>query len=56
MSLEFILMVVIMLAERLGLHSKNSSIPPSQDKNRKNRLIKKAINLLVVKQDIKVQP
>jgi transposase len=35
MSLELILMVVVMLAERLGLHSKNSSIPPSKDPNRK---------------------
>lgn len=34
-SLELILMVVIMLVERLGLHSKNSSIPPSKDPNRK---------------------
>lgn len=34
-SLELILMVVVMLAERLGLHSKNSSIPPSKDQNRK---------------------
>ncbi|MCP3699739.1 MAG: IS66 family transposase, partial [Aliivibrio sp.] len=34
MSLELLLMVVIMLAERLGLHSKNSSIPPSKDPNR----------------------
>lgn len=35
MSLELILIVVVMLAERLGLHSKNSSIPPSKDPNRK---------------------
>ena len=34
-SLEFILMVVVLLAERLGLRSKNSSIPPSKDPNRK---------------------
>ncbi len=34
-SLELILMVVVMLAERLGLHCKNSSIPPSKDPNRK---------------------
>ena len=34
-SLELILMVVVMLVERLGLHSKNSSIPPSKDPNRK---------------------
>ena len=33
-SLELILMVVAMLVERLGLHSKNSSIPPSKDPNR----------------------
>ena len=33
-SLELILMVVVMLVERLGLHSKNSSIPPSKDPNR----------------------
>ena len=35
MSLELILIVVVMLAERLGLNSKNSSIPPSKDPNRK---------------------
>ncbi|MCP4326365.1 MAG: hypothetical protein GY787_31920 [Alteromonadales bacterium] len=28
-SVEFILMAVVMLAEHLGLHSNNSSIPPS---------------------------
>ena len=33
-SLELILMVVAMLVERLGLHSKNSNIPPSKDPNR----------------------
>ena len=42
MSLELILMVVIMLAERLGLHSKNSSILPSQDQNRKKSSNKKS--------------
>jgi transposase len=36
-SLELILMVIIMLTERLGLHSKNSSIPPSDDPNRKKK-------------------
>jgi len=34
-SLELILIVVVMLAQRLGLNSKNSSIPPSKDPNRK---------------------
>ena len=34
-SLELILIVVVMLTERLGLNSKNSSIPPSKDPNRK---------------------
>lgn len=36
-SLELILMVIIMLTERLGLNSKNSSIPPSDDPNRKKK-------------------
>jgi len=36
-SLELILMVILMLTERLGLHSKNSSIPPSEDPNRKKK-------------------
>lgn len=35
MSIEMILMVVVMLSEKLGLNSKNSSIPPSKDCNRK---------------------
>lgn len=34
MSIELILMVVIMLANKLGLNSQNSSIPPSIDINR----------------------
>ena len=36
-SLELILVVILMLTERLGLHSKNSSIPPSEDQNRKKK-------------------
>ncbi|WP_210725555.1 hypothetical protein [Candidatus Colwellia aromaticivorans] len=35
MSIELILMVVVLLANKLGLNSQNSSIPPSQDVNRK---------------------
>ncbi len=35
MSIEHIL--VVMLASKLGLNSKNSSIPPSKDINRKNK-------------------
>ena len=34
-SIELILMVVVLLAQRLGLNSNNSSIPPSKDNNRK---------------------
>jgi len=34
MSIELILVVVVMLASKLGLNSKNSSIPPSKDINR----------------------
>jgi transposase len=34
-SIELILMVVVLLAQRLGLFSQNSSIPPSKDGNRK---------------------
>lgn len=34
-SIDLILMVVLMLADKFGLHSQNSSIPPSQDINRK---------------------
>ena len=56
MLLELILMVVVMLAERLGLHSKNSSIPPSKDPNRKKNQKEVGINLLAVKQAIKEQP
>ena len=55
-SLELILMVVVMLAERLGLHSKNSSIPPSKDPNRKKNQKQKVMNLLAVKKGIKVLP
>lgn len=36
MSVELILVVVVMLASKLGLNSNNSSIPPSKDINRKN--------------------
>lgn len=35
MSIELILMIVTLLAQKFGLNSKNSSIPPSQDSNRK---------------------
>jgi transposase len=31
MSIELILVVVVMLAGKLGLNSQNSSIPPSKD-------------------------
>jgi transposase len=34
-SIELILMVVVLLAQRLGLNSNNSSIPPSKDSHRK---------------------
>jgi transposase len=34
-SIELILMVMVLLAPRLGLNSNNSSIPPSKDSNRK---------------------
>jgi transposase len=34
-SIELILLVVVLLAQRLGLNSQNSSIPPSKDSNRK---------------------
>lgn len=34
-SIELILMVVVLLAQRLGLNSQNSSIPPSKDSTRK---------------------
>ena len=34
MSIELILVVVVMLAGKLGLNSQNSSIPPSKDINR----------------------
>ncbi|MGP4985883.1 IS66 family transposase [Pseudoalteromonas nigrifaciens] len=34
MSIELILVVVVMLASKLGLNSQNSSIPPSKDINR----------------------
>ena len=37
MSIELILMVVVLLANKLGLNSQNSSIPPSQDVNRKKQ-------------------
>ena len=37
MSIELILVVVVMLASKLGLNSNNSSIPPSKDTNRKKQ-------------------
>jgi hypothetical protein len=49
MSLELIRMVVLVLGERLGLHSKNSSIPPSKAPNRKKFPKKKVIKLMPVK-------
>jgi hypothetical protein len=33
MSIELILVVVVMLASKLGLNNQNSSIPPSKDIN-----------------------
>ena len=36
-SLELLLLVVAMMAERLGLNSKNSSTPPSADPNREKK-------------------
>ncbi len=56
MPLDLILMVVVMLAERLGLHSKNSSNPPSKDPNRKKNQKEVGINLLAVKKAIKEKP
>ncbi|WP_435274099.1 IS66 family transposase [Psychrobium sp. nBUS_13] len=37
MSIELILVIVVMLASKLGLNSKNSSIPPSKDINREKQ-------------------
>ena len=37
-SLEVLLLLVTILASRLGLNSKNSSKPPSSDPNRKKEL------------------
>ncbi len=34
MSIELVLVVVVMLANKLGLNCNNSSIPPSKDMNR----------------------
>lgn len=42
MSIELILVVVVMLADKLGLNSKNSSIPPSKDINRKKQTKEKS--------------
>ena len=36
-SIELILVIVVMLASKLGLNSKNSSIPPSKDINREKQ-------------------
>jgi transposase len=36
-SFKISLELILMLTERLGLHSKNSSIPPSDDPNRKKK-------------------
>ena len=36
-SLKVLLLIIKLLAERLGLNSTNSSIPPSQDQNRKKK-------------------
>lgn len=42
MSIELILVIVVMLAGKLGLNSKNSSIPPSKDINRKKHVNEKS--------------
>ena len=34
MAVEMILLVIVMLSEKIGLNSKNSSKPPSSDPNR----------------------
>jgi transposase len=39
-SIELILLVVALLAQRLGLNSQNSNIPPSKDSHRKKSLSK----------------
>ncbi|OUR60644.1 hypothetical protein A9Q74_12505 [Colwellia sp. 39_35_sub15_T18] len=36
-SIELILVVVVMLASKLGLNGNKSSVPPSKDINRKNK-------------------
>lgn len=41
-SIELILVVVVMLASKLGLNSKNSSIPPSKDGNRSKQAKEKS--------------
>jgi len=45
MSIELILVVVVMLASKLGLNSNNSSIPPSKDINRKKQVKDKSDKL-----------
>jgi transposase len=42
MSIELLLVVVVMLASKLGLNSKNSSLPPSKDTNRKKQAKEKS--------------
>ena len=44
MSIELILVVVVMLASKLGLNSKNSSVPPSKDINREKQTKDKCNN------------
>ena len=40
-SLELLIIAVLMMAERLGINSKNSSTPPSADPNREKKTRKK---------------
>ena len=48
-----LLMLVSILANQMGLNSKNSSIPPSQDPNRKKDQIPIAVKIRAVKKAIK---
>lgn len=42
--IELLLMIIMLMAQRLGLNSKNSSKPPSQDQNRKKNQNKRDTN------------
>ncbi len=42
MSIELILVVIVLLASKLGLNSKNSRIPPSKDINREKQAKEKS--------------